>query len=286
MGYYKPSGKVDFPLTLLGTLIGAVVIAVLAYGYAFITELNPFIYVNFLVTIAYVFLVAFMIGIVRRMGKMRSSKGILIMSGILSLFGLAAVWVSFVSVVFEDGIAEVLANFGHRMEILYHRSFSIGRALRSSSIEFSGGMLMALWIVEALILAAGPVFMIYFGTKDDSVFCEDCNKWADQEKKYLKRSETVLDQQNIEDLIRSNRVHHLLDLATETNPEGLGEHYEITFTACELCNKAHYLSVSKIVNTTNDKGEIDKDETLIMPFYELDYHAVPKVVLAAQPVSK
>lgn len=278
MGYYQESGKINTALTSIAMLVGAAVIGLLAYGYSFLTDFNPFIYLNFLATAAYVLVVVFILGLVQRIGKVRSySTGILI-AIILSVFGLFAVWLAYVMIAFDRGFDFALANFVDGIEMLSQRSYSIGR--RSSSIELSGGILMILWVVEAAILLIGPIFFVVSGGKNDSVYCEDCDKWADEEKVYPRKSALRLTKKDIETKVLNRKVNELIELEVADGNEGrVGEYYEIKFTSCGACKKAVYLSVNLVSLALSDKGEIEKSEELIFPFYELDRHDIPREIM-------
>lgn len=259
-------------------IIGATLISLLAYGYSFLTDFNPFIYLNFLATAGYVLVVFFILGLILRMGKVRSFASRVTIALILSAFGLFAVWVTFIMILFDQGLDFALSNFVDGIEILSNRSYSIGR--RSSSLDLSGGILIGFWIVEAIILLVGPVFFIFVAGKNDSVFCEDCDKWADEGKIYYRKSFNRLTRADVEHKILNHKVNELIELdPAQSNDDSVGEHYEIKFTFCGACKKAIYLSVNFVNKTRNSKGEIDKEEELILPFYELDMHSIPREIL-------
>ena len=276
MSYYKESGKISVGATLLSSAIGLSVVAFLAYGYAFVTEINPFIYFNFIATAIYVIILYAVLNLIKTFGKIRSFGVFLFLGVIFSLFGLIAVWVSYVAFAFDENLEFALSNFGRAIGILSDTSFSIGRALRSSSLEISGGILMALWAIEALILVGGPIFFVNAQGKNDNVFCEECNAWADNEKVFKKISPDPLSKEQLEGMIHSNRLSELFELK-----DMMGEpaYYKVQLTSCEKCSSKYYLSVASIVHTKNKKGEDQEDETLVLPFYELDMHAVPRLVL-------
>ncbi|MFT5822425.1 MAG: hypothetical protein ACI8ZM_003681 [Crocinitomix sp.] len=278
MGYYQESGKINTTLTIIAMLVGAAIIGLLAYGYSFLTDLNPFIYLNFLATAAYVLVFVFILGLVQRVGKVRSYTTGILIAVILAAFGLFAVWVTYIMVVFEQGYDFALSHFVDGIEMLSQRSYSIGR--RSSSIELSGWLLITLWIIEAAILLIGPIFFIVSAGKNDLVYCEDCDKWAGEEKVYLRKSVLRLTKKAIEDKIMNQKVNELIALeSADANDSQVGEHYEIKFTSCGGCKKAVYLSVNFVSLTFNNKNEIDKKEELIFPFYELDMHSIPREIL-------
>ena len=282
MSYYQESGKVNLPFTVIMMIIGAAVIGLLAYGYAFLTNINPFIYFNFLATLGYALIVGVIANMVKRAGKMRSFSTSIIMSIILGAFGLFAVWLSFIAIVFDETFSFALTNFVDAIDILSHQSFSIGRAMRSSSLEFSGGMLYFMWAIEALVLFVGPIFLVFAAGKNDSVYCEDCDKWANNEKIYLKKSLTLLSKENIEMQVTGNNVNQLLEMddAKEMDPS----YYEIIFTSCGNCKQSYFLSVNHVTNQNNSKGENEKNETIIFPFYELDNHIVPREIINASAI--
>jgi hypothetical protein len=278
MAYYEESGKINTGLTVVAMIFAAGLIGLLGYGYSFVTDLNPFIYFNFIGTIGYVFVIVFIIGIVQRIGKIRSYSTGVIVTIILALFGLYAVWTTYIMVVFEKDLNFAFTNFFDSIEILSNRSYSIGR--RSSSIDLSGGILMTCWVIESVILALGPIVIVAAAGKNDSVYCEDCEKWADDEKIFLKKSPLRLTKANIEEKILNRKLNELLELETTDGNEGIvGEHYEIKFTSCGSCKKAFYLSVNFVSLTMNSKSEIEKNEELILPFYKLERRDIPRDIL-------
>lgn len=277
MSYYQESGKVNVGLTSIWFIVGAALIGCIAYGYAFITELNPFIYLNFIATLVYVVLVGVVIGLVRNLGRIRNFVVFVFVSVILALWGLIVVWICYISILFDMALIFAVEHFWVSIEVLSDQSYSIGRALRSSSIELSGTVLISLWIIEALILVVGPVAMLVVNGKSDSVYCESCDKWAEEEKVFLKRSETELTKESVEEIVRNGRLNELFDLPNTTGKSGM--YYEVKITSCESCKSRYYLSVEEIKILINKKGEEEKEEKRIFPFYELDNHQIPASVL-------
>lgn len=278
MGYYKESGKVNLPMTVIMMGVGICVIALLAYGYALITSINPFIYFNFLATLIYALITGVICNLVKHSGKIRSYSAGIIVALILSLAGLFAVWVAHIAIVFEETFSFAILNFFDGIEMLSHQSFSIGRAMRSSSLEFSGGMLYFLWAIEALVLLIGPVFMVFAAGKNENVYCEDCDKWANDEKVFLKKSLQPLTKNAVEQKVTSNAIQDLLQMddAESDDPQ----YYEVKFTSCKNCQQSYFLSVNEITHTLNDKGEKEKEEEVLFPYYELDNHIVPREIIS------
>lgn len=277
MGYYKESGKINVLFTLLAFVFGAGVVVLLAYGYSFVTDLNPFIYINFIITGIYVLILGVILGLIRQIGKMRNFPLFLSVGLVLSAIGLYAVWVSYISIVFNKDFVYGMSHFQHAIDVLSNRSYSIGRAFRSNGLELSGGMLYFLWIVEALILFLAPLFFIFHLGKDDQVYCEDCDQWAENEKVYLRKAIPLLSKEDLEAKINQHKVQDLLEM-TESF-QGDSSYFEIKFTSCKKCHQAYYLSVKYILNQKNSKGVSEKTEKLILPFYELDKHHIPRQIL-------
>ncbi len=251
----------------------ASLVGFLAYGYAFVINLNPFIYVNFLVTIAYVFLAMLFISLVNNLGKNRNYIVSIIIATAISLFGLSVVWVSYISFVFDRSLLTALNEFWHGIDILSGQSLSIGRSFRRST-EFSGGVLYFFWIIEALVLLIGPILMVLMGGKDAEVFCEDCGKWTETRNTLLKSTNQNFTKEKIEDLVNQNRLNVLLELTDAIS--GIGNYLKIELAGCNNCEKCYYITVDYIRNIKNDKGENEETEKKLFPYYKLDPYNLPK----------
>jgi len=268
VGYYKESRKINLVLTVVYAIPILACIAGMAYGYSYLTKVNPFIYINFLFTAGYVIITGAFVVFLKRLGKIRNFNILLFITLLIAVFSAYAVWVSYIAVSFESSIAFAMENFQSSIKVLSNQSFSIGRAIRSSSIEFSGWGLYILWGVEVILFIGGPFFMVFSMAKNNLVFCEDCNKWADKKVTFYKIPTNALTKENLEETVLQNKLKDLLALPDYTNNAKM--YNELTIVACENCQSKHYLTVNQVVNSINEKGNKTKKEKLILPFLEID----------------
>lgn len=267
MGYYQESGKVNWGLTFLSVFPLFIFIGIVAYGYAFLTVINPFIYLNFIGTIIYVGVIGFLLNLVKHWGRIRNSTVLYVVGSILAIFGLYVVWVSFMSISLDRSLGYSFTHFYKGIDVLSNRVIGVGR--RGGSLEISGTFLIILWVIEASILVIGPLLFVHSGLKEMFVFCEDCNKWMNKHEIHFKKSNVLLTQNGLVDAVNQNKLQAILDM--EDAKPGVGSYYELKFTSCATCNVAPYLSVKSVSHTLNDKDKLERNERSILPYYTKEY---------------
>ncbi|MDX2360476.1 MAG: hypothetical protein QNK23_06695 [Crocinitomicaceae bacterium] len=275
MSYYKESGKINLIYTLLISLVGFAIVGGSAYGYAVLSHINPFIYLNLILTLVYIAIVALAVIMTVDVGNIRNTKVAVFTGLVYGIAGVYAVWVSYISYVLEESFVYAGNNLGRCIELLSYQSFSIGR-FGSGGLEFTGTTLYIMWGIEAALITIGPAIAMFYFNKDRPVFCEKCNKWARGEYKLRKKSTTKLSKESLEDLISRSTLTPLMEM--ENAAESVGDYYEFTFNSCDKCASTFYVKIEAVTNRRNDKGKNEEERKLMLPFFGIDSHVIPQEI--------
>lgn len=176
---YRHSGKFGLsgvPLTLLTA--GAIGFP-LGFVYAYLIKWIPFIYLNFLATAGYGFLLGLVTGQVMKFTKVRNTPIAAICGLLAGGVGLYFAWNGHLHAVFKD--APVLwapAELWAGLEQLYEDG---SWSLRGGG-NVTGIILGIVWAVEAIIIIGLAIF-VPLGLISGTPFCEQTQCWLDEEKK-------------------------------------------------------------------------------------------------------
>jgi hypothetical protein len=282
MSYYKESGKFNILYTLLVLALVIPAIGGLAYGYSILTHLNPFIYINFFLTIGFMGAIVGGTYLVVLGGQIRNFKLVLLIAILLSAFGLYAVWVGYVAYLFDESFAFAAENLQWGIERLSNQTFTIGRG--ASGPEMTGIWLYLFWGIEAGVILLVPIIGVYKFIKNATLYCEECQRWAKGEYKIRKKSDKAITKDDLETLLQGKGLDEIMEL--ENVAANYTNYYEFTFTSCEKCCSRFYLSLEHVSNTIDSKGKEEENRIGILPFYELDARLVPENVRASVELSK
>ncbi len=149
---YVASGKFEFSKVFTSAFVGVVVACVLGVVYAFISELNPFIYLNVLVLIGLVYAMSFIIQKVALYGKSRNIMVNIIVGLVVCFFAWYAHWCFYFA---KYGEMNYFSVFFHPVEAFEYLGFfaenrviSVGKAGRSSNTDVSGIVLQICYVIE------------------------------------------------------------------------------------------------------------------------------------------
>lgn len=258
--YYKP-GK---GISVLGILIciAVAIIASLIGGltYVYASWFIPFIYVNFLLTLGYGFILGFAMDYAFKFGKVRGfayQKGLAIIAG---LIGLYVAWAIFVAVVTEASSPfEMLTK---PLEVwTFIRLINVtGLWTIVGDSPVTGGFLWMVWIIEALMIVG-----VTFVKADESrPFCETSNQWMKETvlKPYLHISNiavfrTELEQKNyatLRDLPRDRADTH---------------HAKFTLYKSPQLND-YYLLAENVVIIVDKDGKTEFTSSVFIPYLKID----------------
>lgn len=184
--YYRESGKFD-PAALAGMLaVGAPAAAGLGALYGYLADLNPLIYLNGL---GIILLAGWLGGVITSRAKAARIRNLATLLVVAFVLGLVAEYASLVAWLYAVLDGSFLATAPDTVWFLMEklggengRVVSLG-TVRSSvagrgGLELSGGVLVAIWIAEAVLLIGWLVKSVNEGMAEE-LFCEGCGEWID-----------------------------------------------------------------------------------------------------------
>lgn len=257
---YKSSGKVNWGKFIPAFLIGSIVCMFLGMMYGFLVNINPLIYVNFLILFGAMVVVFFVSVFIWRLGESRN-KIINFFSGIIMGFmGVTAAWFSLMPGTGWLEVLNVSEVWGFAFNYAERNSFSVGKFGRSG-VEFSGGLLYALYLVEFLAFLA-PALVSLFKT---DVYCERCNtrtgtiEYSTPYTKELKEELVA---------VKDGRFNKVLGEMTPNGVTGFPAGttvLKIEDNICSVCKDFRVLRIEEGVINKDEKGNKDfKKRVLIV----------------------
>ena len=256
--YYKPSGKFG-PLSLVTIpALGAIGALIGGFAYSYAVNWIPFIYINILLTIAYGFLVGFMIDQGASLGKLRNPALGVLLGLVVGVFAIYTQWVAHFYAVSNQ--TQLIWNSAALWEAIARLnetgSWSIGRA----GEPVSGLLLYVVWGVEAIIMLGLTVFMAQLAAH--RLFCEGCGKWTDYEETFGPFA-PFKDKKDVKLEMENENFSALENITTATD---LKKYATITLEGCDTrsCYNLSAVTAQIVKVTENKKGESETDETAVV----------------------
>lgn len=250
---YHESGKIGLlsPIILLvfGVIGGLILGAIYSYGISYI----PFIYLNALLAIGLGMGIAFLTNSAGKIGKVRN-RGVMAIFGLINgLIALYVQWVVWIHILLDDlwiwkpnEVWEIIQL------ILPEGTWSIGR---SSDLAVSGTPLAIVWIIEALIIILIPMFSAIL----NSVYCEECERWVNDEKELKFAINEDIEQLKTE--LESGNLTLLKTLEKLSEENELKNHFKLNYAICTECNHTAYMSLEKVIIEVDKKGNSKANTT-------------------------
>jgi hypothetical protein len=261
--YYKPSGKA--PLAGVITLIfgGLAATLVLSIVYAFAIYYIPIVYANFFALIGLVFGIFWVTDYLVGIGKIRNlmlARVVALILGLAALYLQWIVWLMILSEMIDFRVFfELLLSPGDVWEVIGEIGERGVWSISSSDTPVSGGLLWLVWIIEALVIAFGPMILV---SKAGQPFCEQGDCWLEEDK--LDKPFKLID--NPEQFRQELEGGKFDQLLAEQKPEG-GSFARLTLFKSP---SRSYLSVENVTLTQNKKGEVKEDTKDVVKFIEID----------------
>lgn len=249
---YAPSGQMPPRGILMVLLIGGLASAVAGGIYAALIWYNPFIYVNFLGSAAFAFLlgVAGTTGV--KIGHLRSPTVAAALGALVGLMGLWASWVVWLYLLTGDGDESGLIIFSPGDMAAIISLVAENGVWSIKNFTPTGVVLYGLWAIEAGILLVGPSYLLYSAASEP--YCEDCDAWA----------ETIIEGLNLgpvqairtlEDHLMRGDMAPLRELGAPTLPVFA----RLVVSSCPGGRRQGFLSLMSVTITVNKKGESEED---------------------------
>jgi len=251
---YKLSGK-SGNIFIVGILLGPILVTLLSIIYAYIDLFNPFIYLTLLVFIGLLFGIIIVQKLVIRLSKCRSKGSSIIYGSVTGLFGVYASWFTFLYVMFrKDNVPIELLDLMLSPKLVFDwaNALSIEGYFTLFGIAVKGGFLWFIWLVEAIgIIGAGAIGGLK--VMHEEVFCEDCNRWAEDLNFDLRLN--VKGYAKIENQIKEDVMTLLNYPKIERITE---EHLKINIHRCSNCLNTATIDVDLITYETDEKGKVNE----------------------------
>lgn len=272
---YKLSGK-SGNIFIVGILLGPILVTLLSIIYAYIDVYNPIVYLTLLVFIGLLFGIVIVQKLVIRLSKCRS-KGSSIVYGIVTgLFGLYASWCAFLYVMLRrEGLPVELLDLMLSPSFVFEtaQSLSVDGYYTLFGATVKGGFLWFIWIVEAIgIIGAGALGGL--AVMHEEIFCEDCNRWAEDIDFNLRLA--IEDKDFAKKTIESD-ITKLLDYPIYTGTNS--EHIKVNLHQCSKCHNTSTIDVDFMSYETNDKGEIKEKNEDFSEVYILNLNQIKQFIV-------
>ncbi len=257
MQKYSHSGVIPIGGALLCLVGSALVTAITAVIYALIIRYIPFVYLNFLATLGFGFVMGVAVMIFAQLGKIRSKTFVHFAWLITLLFGMYVYWGA--SVWTRDGLQvglsafdpQVIWDFGERL-------FEKGTWGIFGNAAVTGWFLVAFWVAEVGVL--GWTSYSTALSEVDQPFCETCNEWTEIEKGVAlfqaTGSEPEWDNLKLGDYSALNRIPLLTS--------SLSEYVRLDVAACPKCINSNFLIVQQVHSKVDSDGDESTTETRLL----------------------
>jgi len=252
--YYKASGAFSPLGILLPLLLGGLASLGLGLAYGFLTKYNPFIYINFLATLGYGFVLSLVCWFGAKKGNLRSPGLALFIGATVGLMGCYTNWVGYIRAIFGE------AAWAWDPQVLWVQGIQVLAQEGAWSLKTwtpTGGVLYAFWGVEAALIVGMSAFFVWQFV-GSTPFCEKCNAWADEEYSGL-RMPPPGDTVALTGQLEGGNIAVLGELQW-TQPD---KFTDVDLNSCPTCKQVGFLTVKAVTLTINKKGERDESsETL------------------------
>ncbi|MBU52514.1 MAG: hypothetical protein CL920_27785 [Deltaproteobacteria bacterium] len=244
--FYKLSGQVS-PMGLVwGMLFGLVAAIPLSFGYAYAVRYIPLVFLNILVSLAFVFVVALVFKMGLKMGHHRNTPISIVFGVILGAITLYLAWAAFLAVLIKYKIPYM--KIVTRPDIMWAMItkliekgwFSIGSGGRVNGIFYT-----VLLVGEGLAYLAGVAFLGKLDATD--VYCENCKEWVEDEEIIAAVDASL--EPNFQSTASTGSEDWSRDLTyTDAFP-----HIQLSSVSCKKCDRLHLMTAKKIdINTEKD----------------------------------
>lgn len=259
--YYRHSGRFSPIAVAKAFALGLVVTVPLAFVYSYILVYLPIIgMITFILTAGFAAVVGVVVGRVMHAGKVRNHVVAVATALPVALFALWAAWVTWVYALLHRADADVgLIDLVFDPAGLW-RIITLINAKGAWSLKGltpTGGLLWALWALEAAIIAG--VVVLVARESVSSPFCEGCDRWCEEQKAFAVLGPTKKD-------ALAPRLEQgdyaVFQEMTATN--------DSTFTRldlhqCPQCLGSAALTATSVTVTVK-KGKQETDETVLLKF--------------------
>ncbi|MGD1276376.1 MAG: hypothetical protein ABR964_04030 [Tepidisphaeraceae bacterium] len=283
--YYAHSGQIP-PLGLIGGIAAAVIVAPwAALAYVYCDVYIAFLYIKFLLTIAFGMVLGWAPAAAMRAGKVRNAALTQGMGLLSAALGYYCCWVLWIYVLLAKAGRHILvlplAQSPQRLIrviVLLNQSGTWG--LKGSHTKVTGGALWFVWLLEAAII-------FWFALKwawriaSERPFCESCGRWCDKPR-------SIGDTDAMEGASLRQRLE-AGDWAVFSQlvlyPGGPGHYLRWEQCTCPACKEFSTLSVTDVNVTRDGRGRTSRKERCLVRHLLLDGEAIQRLTRAPAPAT-
>jgi hypothetical protein len=262
--YYRHSGHVPIGGALLAGVVGTAAGVIGALVYAYFVLYVPFIYINFIATLAFGVLIGFVTARMAKAARVRNVAVTLAIVLVVTLVSYYFCWIFWINGAANKMIKDNDTTVGDliaspRLVWVGVRVFnqtgtwSLGRGSREA---VSGWFLTLIWVIEA-----GAIFLCSLGMAavaiEEEMYCEKCRCWCGKGRS-VRRTEP-----SDPDRFRRELEAHNLKCLNVLGPGKNDRYWEIEYHHCDSCDDLHAMTLTDHTVTHDKKGNAS-DKTRVV----------------------
>jgi hypothetical protein len=241
----------------------------------------PIIYLNFLGTAGFGFIIGYLVKQAARAGRIRNR---FVPAAIGFVSGLAGVYFAWgADLLARQGVGNLGFLAAFRPEILWsyiqwfyeNGQWGIGQHANNN---VSGIPLAIVWAAEFCTIV-GLATGVPWGEMRKWVFCENCGWWETIESNLNYFS--AIDADKIAERLKQEDLTVLRELAA-ARPSDL-MHLRLHLATCETCDASNYLDLDQVTVTIDKKGNVKTTSKLLVDKLQIAAVDVPLVRAAGPP---
>lgn len=259
--YYKHSGHIGFLGPPFMAVVGFPLAVALGAIYGYLIWYNPFIYINFLATMACGGLCGVAVGWAAKSTKVRNGWFVALFGLAVGLFSLYSGWVAWIHALSEQSYFSPTSP--QEMFLLIDAIAEDG-AWSVFDWTPTGGALYTIWTIEAIMIVGSAVIgSSILVDASENTFCDNCNEWAED----VYTSPLLADiEESTEFKLQLERAEYqpLLDMAHADATEAPGDYTRLVVQGCKKCWNFFCLDVKRVALSKDDEGKLKEKETLLL----------------------
>ncbi len=254
--YYEQSGEIGLLGPVLLLILGGSGAVVVGAVYSFANCWISFIYVNIVLTLVVGIVVGMLTGQISKLSRIRNKDFVLVMGIILGILSVYSAWVVWI---FSFSGNEVLILSPFRIWSVINWIAERG-AWTIFDTSPKGFVLYAIWFSEAIAIVVASAVMARKQV-DDLIYCEQCDRWAD-ESVTISLLEPIADTEQLKVDLEQCDYSYMDSLKTVDAESDLFT--SLSVQQCSSCSNLNLLTVSSVMVTEDKNGKAELQENPIV----------------------
>ncbi len=248
---YSHSGAVPVVGAIKTVLVGVLTAAIGGIIYAYAFYWIPFVYLNFLITLAYAGAMGLAVAITARRARIRNNWFVAIVGFLVAAVGLYVYWAAYLWAL--AGLQNVgLAAFSPSVLIAFGKHLFEKGSWGIKKETVTGWFLVAFWIAEALLVLR--VCVSFALAESRRPFCESCGEWTEIEENVARLAATG-DEPEWQQVFAGDLPALAAFPAAE---QGANRFARLDVARCPRCEQSRFLTVSTVKVTIDKKGKANE----------------------------